>query len=148
MRLWGGIFDYDGKIDFIQEEELKTTAAGFWDDPKEAERILKSIKSQKFWTDDYDACATQLGDLETLYEFYLAGEVSDKEVEAEYQLMVPDEAVAPKATVPVPQRQFGVVPVIVGMELTIVEIPKLVAGLPVAQRAVFDVTKEITSPVA
>ena len=35
--------------------------------------------------------------------------------EAAYQLMVPAEAVAPKVTVPVPHRLFGVVPVIVGI---------------------------------
>ena len=40
-------------------------------------------------------------------------------VEAEYQLMVPAEAVAPSTTVPVPQREPGVVPVMVGMALTV-----------------------------
>jgi len=36
-----------------------------------------------------------------------------------YQLMVPAEAVAPSATVPVPQRLAGVVPVIVGIVFTV-----------------------------
>ena len=40
-------------------------------------------------------------------------------VEAVYQLIVPAEAVAPKTTVPVPQRLFGVVPVIVGTGFTV-----------------------------
>ena len=35
-------------------------------------------------------------------------------VETEYQLMVPAEAVAPNATVPVPQREPGVAPVMAG----------------------------------
>ena len=35
-------------------------------------------------------------------------------LDAAYQLIVPAEAVAPKATVPVPQREPSVVPVIVG----------------------------------
>ena len=35
-------------------------------------------------------------------------------VEAEYQFIVPSEAVAPNVTVPVPHRLPGVVPVIVG----------------------------------
>jgi len=39
-------------------------------------------------------------------------------VDALYQLIVPAEAVAPKFTVPVPQREPGVVPVMVGMALT------------------------------
>ena len=36
-------------------------------------------------------------------------------VATEYQLMVPADAVAPRVTVPVPQRLLGVVPVIVGI---------------------------------
>ena len=40
-------------------------------------------------------------------------------VEAAYQLMVPAEAVAPSATVPVLQRLAGVVPVMVGIVLTV-----------------------------
>ena len=40
-------------------------------------------------------------------------------VEAAYQLMVPAEAVAPRVTVPVPHIEFGVVPVMVGIELTV-----------------------------
>ena len=40
-------------------------------------------------------------------------------VEAAYQLMVPALAVAPNTTVPVPQREPGVVPVMVGTVLTV-----------------------------
>ena len=40
-------------------------------------------------------------------------------VEAAYQLIVPADAVAPKITVPGPQREPGVVPVMVGMLLTV-----------------------------
>ena len=38
---------------------------------------------------------------------------------AAYQLMVPDDAVAPKLTVPVPHLLRGVVPVMVGFGLTV-----------------------------
>ena len=40
-------------------------------------------------------------------------------VEAVYQLIVPADAVAPRVTVPVPQRDAGVVVAIVGMTLTV-----------------------------
>ena len=39
--------------------------------------------------------------------------------DTDHQFTVPVEAVAPRATVPVPQTEFGVVPVIVGMGLTV-----------------------------
>lgn len=55
----------------------------------------------------------------------MTGEVNDvpvprevPPVKAAYQLIVPDEAVAPKVTVPVPQRDPGVDPVMVGLAFT------------------------------
>ena len=48
-------------------------------------------------------------------------------VAAEYQLMVPADAVAPSATVPVPQRLLGVVPVIVGIALIVANMAVLLA---------------------
>ena len=39
--------------------------------------------------------------------------------EAAYQLIVPADAVAPNNTVPVPQREPGVVPVMVGIVFTV-----------------------------
>jgi peptide chain release factor 2 len=82
---WGGIFDYDTKVTQIEEEQKKTTEAGFWDNPKAAEVILKNIKSQKIWTDSFENCHQLFSDFETLFEFYQAGDVSEKEIETEYQ---------------------------------------------------------------
>ena len=48
-------------------------------------------------------------------------------VEAVYQLMVPADAVAPRVTVPVPQRDAGVVVAIVGIVLTVAITAVLVA---------------------
>lgn len=70
---------------FIEEEQKKTTSADFWNNPKQAEVVLKSIKSQKIWTDSYDHCEKLFNDFETLWEFYQAGDVSEQEIETEYQ---------------------------------------------------------------
>ena len=43
----------------------------------------------------------------------------DPPVDAAYQFIVPADAVAPNVTVPVPQREAGVVPVMVGIGLTV-----------------------------
>jgi len=48
-------------------------------------------------------------------------------VEAVYQLIVPADAVAPRVTVPVPQRDAGVVVAIVGIALTVAMTSVLVA---------------------
>lgn len=56
----------------------------FWDDPKRAEQILKSIKQKKLWTDAYAAASSAVEDLSVLYEFFNAGESSEEEVEQAY----------------------------------------------------------------
>jgi peptide chain release factor 2 len=60
----------------------------FWDHPKDAEKTLKSMKLLKNWTDDFDAVDQAFNDLETLNEFYEAGDVSDEEIDAEYAKVV------------------------------------------------------------
>ncbi len=82
---WGGIFDYANKIKEIEEEEALTTQPGFWDDPKEAEKMMKSIKSKKLWTNSFSEVNSAVEDLETLYEFYAEGEVGESEIDSEFE---------------------------------------------------------------
>lgn len=46
---------------------------------------MKQVRALKGWTGGYDALDSQLSDLETLYEFYEAGDVSEEEVNEEGQ---------------------------------------------------------------
>ena len=75
----------DGKLVRIQEEELKTQDPSFWDKPKEAEAQMRKIRNLKFWTDAYSQLRTGFEDLNVLYDFYKEGEVSEEEVESQYQ---------------------------------------------------------------
>ena len=50
----------------IEEQELITQQADFWNDPKEAEKILKGIKSIKVWTDSFESVRTLADDFEVL----------------------------------------------------------------------------------
>ncbi|MDE6630009.1 MAG: peptide chain release factor 2 [Bacteroidales bacterium] len=70
-----------GKEKFIADEEAKTQAPDFWDDPKEAEKILKSIQKRKVWTDAFRALDNEKGDAEVLYEMFEAGEADETEME-------------------------------------------------------------------
>jgi peptide chain release factor 2 len=47
--------------------------------------VLKAIKTNKSWIDSFQAVQTLLDELETLYEFYEADEVSAEELEVAYQ---------------------------------------------------------------
>lgn len=80
----GGIFDYDRKIVEVKDEELITHQADFWNNPKQAEVTLKSIRTKKVWTDAFDRVHKQVEDLEVLNEFHAAGDASDEEVDRDY----------------------------------------------------------------
>jgi peptide chain release factor 2 len=80
----GGIFDYDRKIVEVKDEELITHQADFWNNPKQAEVILKNIRTKKVWTDAFDRVNKLVEDLEVLNEFHDAGDVSDEELDRDY----------------------------------------------------------------
>lgn len=65
-----------------------TTQPGFWDDPKEAEKLMKAIKSKKVWTDSFAKLNAALDDLDTLYEFFTAGEAEESEIDQEYKTII------------------------------------------------------------
>ena len=66
------------------DEERITHQADFWNNPKQAESILKNIRSKKIWTDSFEKLSKQIEDLEVLNEFHEAGETSEEELDAEY----------------------------------------------------------------
>lgn len=60
----------------------------FWDDPKAAQQVLKSIQAKKVWTDSYEGLCRLHDDLMTLQEFCDAGEAEEQEVDAEYEKLL------------------------------------------------------------
>ncbi|MGL4597571.1 MAG: peptide chain release factor 2, partial [Bacteroidia bacterium] len=79
-----GIFDVDGKLKRIAEEEAKSQAPGFWDDPKAAEVLLKEIKKKKNWTDAFASLDASVDDLHVIYEFFKASEASEEDLETQF----------------------------------------------------------------
>ncbi|MEM8967496.1 MAG: peptide chain release factor 2 [Bacteroidota bacterium] len=80
-----GYLDYDHKKAEIDDEQKLTLQPDFWNDPQEAEKVMKSIQTKKVWTDSYEKAKTAYDDLETLYEFYEMDEVSEADIEQERQ---------------------------------------------------------------
>ena len=68
----------------IEEEEEKTQAPDFWDDPKAAEMLLKQIQSKKHWTEKFDEVETAINDTATLVEFFDEGEPVEEELNAQF----------------------------------------------------------------
>ena len=60
-------------------------APDFWNNPQEAQAHMKFIQSKKQWVDDYNAAQILVSELEVLIEFQQEGEVSEEEVELQYE---------------------------------------------------------------
>lgn len=82
----GGIFDIDRKIIQLEEEEDKTKAPNFWDDPKAAEKQLKEVAGLKEWITAYNQVKSALDDLHVVIDFFKEGEATEQDVDQQYQL--------------------------------------------------------------
>ena len=71
----------DTRLELIAEEEKITQAPEFWNDPKKAESVLKSIQEKKSWTNAYANAEASLADLQVMFEFLQAGEATEEEVD-------------------------------------------------------------------
>ncbi|MCC8088328.1 MAG: peptide chain release factor 2 [Rikenellaceae bacterium] len=77
--------DIDNQRIILEEEESKTQAPDFWDDPKKAEAQLKKNASIKSWIERYDEIDTLMGDLELMPEFIKEGLAGESEVDEIYK---------------------------------------------------------------
>jgi peptide chain release factor 2 len=76
---------------FLLEE--KSHNPTFWDIPKDAEKILKEVSILKSWTNSFQKMESSLEDLIVLWDYFVAKEVDEKEVdEAVLQLIKDVEA--------------------------------------------------------
>ena len=64
----------------VAEEEKQTEAPDFWDDPKQAQRIMKAIQSKKAWLTAYREVESSCGDLTVMGEFFDSGDATEQEV--------------------------------------------------------------------
>lgn len=71
------------KIEY-EEEQLRTQAPDFWDDPKRAEAQMKKVKGIEKWLKDYKEVSTLTDELSLAVDFFKDEIVSEEEVEALY----------------------------------------------------------------
>ncbi|WP_224490347.1 peptide chain release factor 2 [Robertkochia flava] len=75
----------EAKLIEIQNEEEKTFAPDFWDKPREAEVIMKALRTEKKWVEDYNTAKTLVNDLEVLLEFHKEGDATEEDVDTQYE---------------------------------------------------------------
>ena len=85
LKALKGYLDIDAKRIEISNEEEKTFAPDFWNNPKEAERIMKSLRVVKKWVTDFEKAKTLVEDLQVLMEFYAEDAAEETEVDQQYQ---------------------------------------------------------------
>ncbi|WP_159780308.1 peptide chain release factor 2 [Flavobacterium sp. 9AF] len=76
--------DIDRKLIEITNEEEKTFAPDFWNNAKEAEIVVREIRSKKKWVDDYNKAVELSEELQIMLDFFKEGEVTEQELEELY----------------------------------------------------------------
>lgn len=71
------------KIEITNEEE-KTFDPDFWNQPKEAEDFMRSLRGKKKWVQDYEKAKSGLEELQILIEFHEEEEATEEEVQNQY----------------------------------------------------------------
>ncbi|PHQ56610.1 MAG: peptide chain release factor 2 [Lutibacter sp.] len=80
--------EIDKKIIEISNEEEKTVNPDFWNHPKEAEIIMKTLRLKKKWVEDFNMIATNFEEISILFDFYTEGEASENEVKSLYDTTI------------------------------------------------------------
>ncbi|MEM9686524.1 MAG: peptide chain release factor 2, partial [Bacteroidota bacterium] len=76
--------DIEKKLVEIANEEEKASGPEFWKNPKNAEIVMKSLRANKKWVDDFNTLNTNVEDLRVLYDFYREGEATEQEITQHY----------------------------------------------------------------
>ena len=75
------------KIEIANDDE-KTAAPEFWDNPKEAESFLKQLRSKKKWVDDYEEIFHSFEDIQVLADFAKEDPDSERELDESLPLLI------------------------------------------------------------
>ncbi len=71
------------KIEISNEEE-KASDPNFWNNSKEAEILMRSLRGKKKWIEDYNRVRSEGEDLAVLYDFYKEDEASEEDVTGQF----------------------------------------------------------------
>ena len=75
------------RIEF-EEEQLRTQAPDFWEDPDRAREQMKKVKEIERWVKGYDKARAQAEELQLAFDFYKDELVTEEEVDAIYNKVV------------------------------------------------------------
>ncbi len=74
----------DAKLIQVEEEQLRTQAPGFWDDPKKAEVQMKKVKDLQGWIDGYKQVKGLADELQLAMDFFKEELVTEQDIDENY----------------------------------------------------------------
>jgi len=77
--------DIDRKRVELEEEELRTQAPDFWDDPARAQEQMKKVKGIEKWIVGYKEVRQAADELQLAFDFYHDEMVTEEEVDEDYR---------------------------------------------------------------
>ena len=77
--------DIDRKRVELEEEELRTQAPDFWDDPARAQEQMKKVKGIEKWIVGYKEVRQAADELQLAFDFYHDDMVTEEEVDDDYR---------------------------------------------------------------
>ena len=80
--------DIENKQIELHEVELRTQDPAFWENQKEAEKVMKQLREIRSWVEGYKSVRSSLEDLEVLFDFAKMGEASEDEVDTSYSVLL------------------------------------------------------------
>ncbi|MGB1206755.1 MAG: peptide chain release factor 2 [Chitinophagales bacterium] len=110
LDLLGGIFDVDNRIEEIKNEEAFSLDPKFWSNPKKAEAVMKSLKSNKYWVQLFQNTYTEYEDLLILEEFLQEDETVEEEVKEQHKKLLKSlEELELKSTLNAPEDELNAI---------------------------------------
>jgi peptide chain release factor 2 len=70
----------------ISEKEDLSRQPGFWNDPKQAEELLRNISQLKSWTTEFDRVSTSVDDLSVIFDFFREGEATELDLDNQFNI--------------------------------------------------------------
>ncbi|MDE6076536.1 MAG: PCRF domain-containing protein, partial [Muribaculaceae bacterium] len=80
--------DIDSKKIEVEEEELRTHVADFWEDREKAEAQMRKIKELHFWIDSYTELEKQVEELQLGFEWIKEELVTEEEIDEQYAKLI------------------------------------------------------------
>jgi len=76
--------EIDKKLVTISNEEEKASNPNFWNNPKEAEVLMKSLRGTKKWVTDYNQVKSDGEDTQIIYDFYKEEDATEEDVTLQF----------------------------------------------------------------